>query len=511
VHLFREFGELGRAYLENDWAASPVGPVEGWSPTLRGVVDLLMHTRFPVTLMWGPEFALLYNEAYIPLIGDKHPQALGRPSREVFSEAWHQIGPMLREVRETRQAIYVEDELVPLVRHGFLEECYFTFSYSPVRNAGAQVEGVMHIATETTQQVIARRRLWLLTQLNEALAEADAPEDVRRLALPILRSAERDLAYADIELHGAVDVSDMPEGHEAARFALPSPDGETRAELVLALSRHLAADQAYLAFVRLVVAALRQSLDRVRARLAERRTLDIQRGIAEAFQRSLLPIPSAGSRPDVAVRYRPAAEEAQIGGDWYDLFRLPDGSLAVVIGDVAGHDQRSAAAMAQVRNMTRGVAYTLQEASPDRVLHGLDRAILGSTHDVFATGLVAQVAGGDADVLTFTWSNAGHPPPVLVAPDGKASLLETEPELMLGFHEDTRRTSHRLDLEAGSTVVLYTDGLVERRGVPISAGLDWLVDTLRDRQDMTVEQVCDYLLDAASVSEDDVALLVLRT
>ncbi len=511
VHLLHGYGDLSRSYLETDWTASPVGPAEEWSPTLRGVFDRMMTTRFPVTLFWGPEFVLLYNEAYAPLIGDKHPAALGRRAIEVFPEAWELVGPLMHGVREGAPATYVENELVPLSRHGFMEECYFTFSYSPVRNSAGEVEGVMDIAIETTEQVITRRRLLLLTQLNEQLGGAEDPEGVRRLALPLLRAADRDLAYVDIELYGESPLPDLPTGHTAVRFDLPSPDGETHAQLVLALSENLAPDESYLGFVRLLVAALRQSLDRVRARLAERRTSEIQRGIAAEFQRSLLPIPPAGTRPDVAVRYRPAAEEAQIGGDWYDLFRLPDGSLAVVIGDVAGHDQRSAAAMAQVRNMVRGVAYTINPTEPAAILSSLDRAMRGTAEDVVCTGVVARVDHPESGSPTLTWSNAGHPPPVLVEPDGGSRLLDTVPDLLLGLDPDTPRGSHQVTLPAGSTVVFYTDGLVERRAEPIQQGLDWLLGILQGCQDMPVEDLCDFLLEAVSDTEDDVALLVLRT
>jgi hypothetical protein len=146
---------LAEAYAETDWAASPLGPVEQWSTTLRNTVDMMLGTRFPVTLFWGPEFTLVYNEAYAPLIGDKHPAALGTPACEVFSEVWGLIGPMMDGARSGAPT-WVQDEYVPLRRRGFVEECYFTFSYSPVRNGLGDVEGVMDIAAETTEQVISR-------------------------------------------------------------------------------------------------------------------------------------------------------------------------------------------------------------------------------------------------------------------------------------------------------------------------------------------------------------------
>ena len=160
--LLAAAGDLRRAYQEVDWAATPVGPAALWSPALRSALDLALNTRFPVTLFWGPEFVLVYNEAFVELIGDKHPAALGRPARVVFPEAWDTIGPMMHAVLAGNGATWVEDERVPLWRSGRLEECWFTFSYSPVRGEDGVIEGVLDIATETTRQVLALRRLELL-------------------------------------------------------------------------------------------------------------------------------------------------------------------------------------------------------------------------------------------------------------------------------------------------------------------------------------------------------------
>ena len=120
---------MAPAYEAVDWAATPLGPVSGWSATLLSTVDLMMHTPFPVSLLWGPELRMVYNEAFIALIGDKHPAALGRPVHEVAPESFHVVGPMLQSVLAGEPAILVRDVLVPLHRRGFLEECHFTFSY----------------------------------------------------------------------------------------------------------------------------------------------------------------------------------------------------------------------------------------------------------------------------------------------------------------------------------------------------------------------------------------------
>jgi serine phosphatase RsbU (regulator of sigma subunit) len=462
---------------------------------------------------------MLYNAAYVQLIGDKHPAGLGRPAREVLSEAWELIGPMMQGVKDTRTPTWMEDSPVPLLRHGFLEECYFTFSFSGMFDAEGSVPGILAIASETTEAVLLRRRAQLLLQLRDALGDVTELEEVPQLALPLLRAAERDIVAVDVHLDTVPPESRRPldtvseklEEIAGRRIAhLPLAHGSTdRSRLVVELSPQLAPDEDYLGFLRLVAAALGQALDRVRTTTAERRTTRAQRAMSEAFQRSLLPEPTRTGRPEVAVRYQPATEQAQVGGDWYDLVELADGSLAVVVGDVAGHDQESAVGMAQVRNLLRGIAYTRHPEPPSQVLLELDRAMGGMAADLMATAVLAHVSGSE-EHLVLRWSNAGHPPPVLIGPDGSARLLETEPDLLLGLDGDATRVDHVLDLPTGSTVVFYTDGLVERRDAPLTDGLAWLVEAVRGRQDLGVGALCDHLLEQVSAVEDDVALLVLR-
>jgi serine phosphatase RsbU (regulator of sigma subunit) len=192
---------------------------------------------------------------------------------------------------------------------------------------------------------------------------------------------------------------------------------------------------------------------------------------------------------------------------------LPDGSLTLVIGDVAGHDQSAAAAMAQVRNLLRGVSYTLQKP-PGRVLTGLDQAMHGLAVDVFATAIIAQVEQVQQQAAegmrTLRWSNAGHPPPVLLMPDGRTRLLESEPDLMLGL-ASRDRDDHTVVLEPGAAVVFYTDGLVERRGISMQERWDWLLGVLAGQQHLSGEALCDHVLAQLDDGvDDDIALMALR-
>jgi PAS domain S-box-containing protein len=147
-----------------DWAATPVGPRSAWPQSLRLALALMSDSGFPMVVMWGPQLVLFYNAGYAPMLGVKHPWAMGRPIREVWPEIWDTIGPMLEGVLDGGEATYSEDLLLPLRRNGFLEECYFTFSFSPISDHGTRC-GIFCAVVETSQKVIAERRLRALHAL----------------------------------------------------------------------------------------------------------------------------------------------------------------------------------------------------------------------------------------------------------------------------------------------------------------------------------------------------------
>ena len=233
--------------------------------------------------------------------------------------------------------------------------------------------------------------------------------------------------------------------------------------------------------------------------------------LAASLQRSLLTEPPVVPGLELAVRYLPAMQHAQVGGDWYDAFPLAGGSTMLVIGDVAGHDVAAAATMAQARGVLRGIASTVT-GSPAAVLSALDRALLQLRVETLMTVVTATVhPGPDGRTTTFTWSNAGHPPPVLVGADGTVSVLRRRTDLLLGISPTAPRTDHAVRLAPGDTVLLYTDGLVERRGSTLDDGTDWLVGRLTSLAGHPLEQLCDVLLEGmAGALPDDVAVLAVR-
>ncbi|MCW2510871.1 MAG: Sensor phosphatase [Modestobacter sp.] len=257
-----------------------------------------------------------------------------------------------------------------------------------------------------------------------------------------------------------------------------------------------------------------QTLERIRAREAEQERHAAVQGMAEALQRSLLTEPPSPDHLEIVVRYLPAATQAQVGGDWYDAFLLGNGCTALVIGDVTGHDRHAAAAMAQVRNVLRGIAHSRRE-SPAAVLTALDGAMRDLAVDTLATAVLATVEqreeGADRGVRLLRWSNAGHPPPLLISAEGEVTVLEREPDLLLGLDPSAPRADHVLELLPGATVLLYTDGLVERRGATLDQGTAWLVGAVAGAAQLPLEELCDRLLgELAGAVEDDVALLAVR-
>ena len=241
-----------------------------------------------------------------------------------------------------------------------------------------------------------------------------------------------------------------------------------------------------------------------------------QRGLAEGLQRSLLTTPPQPEHCRIAVRYVPAAEVASVGGDWFDAFVQADGATVLVIGDVMGHDTAAAAAMGQLRGLLRGIAWH-SGAAPAGVLAGLDAAMRGLAVDTTASAVVARLEQDPADARPgpsrLRWSNAGHPPPLLLTPDGTVVVLTgTEPDLLLGVDPDRPRTESSAALAEGSTVLLYTDGLIERRGQDLDEGLSLLRDTLTDLAGLEIEQLCDELLARLLpvAADDDVALVAVR-
>jgi PAS domain S-box-containing protein len=250
------------------------------------------------------------------------------------------------------------------------------------------------------------------------------------------------------------------------------------------------------------VAEAREALVRQTMELAE------EHRVKESLQRAILParLP-ATPEVELAARYLPADRPSLVGGDWYDAFWLPDGCLAVAMGDVVGHDMDAAVTMGQVRNALR--AYAFSEDTPAAALTGLNALTTGLRDGGLATAVFGRLQPSHR---TLRWASAGHLPPLLISPTG-VRLLANPAGMMLGASSGTRFTDALAPLSQDDVLLLYTDGLIERRDRDLDAGFAALVDAAHDLARRPVETVCDALLARllpAHGHEDDVCLLALR-
>ena len=194
-------GAMGALMRSMDWSPSPLGPVENWPQSLRTSVSTCLNSRFAILIWWGPDLIMLYNDAYREIIAGKHPAALGRPGRECWPEIWDIIGPMLHSVIENGEATWSDDLLLLLERHGYPEECYFTFSYSPIRDESGAVGGVFTPVAETTERVIGERRLCTLRDLAGRGSIAKSPAEACRVAAETLLANRYDVPFAALYLY----------------------------------------------------------------------------------------------------------------------------------------------------------------------------------------------------------------------------------------------------------------------------------------------------------------------
>ncbi|MDX3745619.1 SpoIIE family protein phosphatase [Streptomyces sp. AK08-02] len=236
-----------------------------------------------------------------------------------------------------------------------------------------------------------------------------------------------------------------------------------------------------------------------------------QRKVAETMQNHLLPQMPRVPGLQMTVRYLPAPDASQVGGDWYDAFSLADGATALAIGDVVGHDLEAAAGMAQVRNMLRAYAWALQEP-PSQIVERLDEAVLHITDVSMATMILARIEETHDSQWKLTWTNAGHPPPLLISHDGLADYLTDGHGILLGTGSHRPRSDATALLPPGSTLLLYTDGLIEEPGHTLDEGLHRLRRHAAALAHRPLTSFIDEMLSRVrpSANDDDVALLALR-
>lgn len=334
--VFPGDSEMAGRMRTHAWSRTPLGDPLTWPASLAVACRLCLTSSFPMVLWWGPQLCFLYNDAYRPFLGDKHP-ALGLPGSEVWGEVWQIIGGQLQSVLDTGTATYSENVLLPLNRRGYLEETCYSYSFSPLYDDSGVIRGAFTAVSDTTDAIIGARRL--------------------------------------------------------SPVQLP---------------------------------------------------------------------------PGFAARYESAAPPLEIGGDWYDVVELPDGRIAIVVGDRVGHTVASAT-MGQLRSACRA--------------------------------------------LLLVYSSAGHPPPIVVEPGGAVRLLEEGRSPALAVRPGTERHDARWSVRPRATLLAYTDSLVERRRVRLDAGIERAAEVLAAGRPEPVEDLAGRLMTQMAPPggyDDDVAVLLYR-
>jgi anti-sigma regulatory factor (Ser/Thr protein kinase) len=553
---------LGCAALVHafDWSATSLGPITGWDSAVRAAVELVLASPVPMLLTVGDDFVVIYNDAYAELLGTLHPPAMGRPATQAFGGAWEQpgLGDVIQQVHRTGRSV-LEPESQMQFTPGHTEPAFYTRGHSVIRTSRGAVAGVLTVAAETTHVV---HRLQSLGELTARLAGALTIDDVTRVVLtyamesfdldhcvlavdeglayryvrrirgemldevderlppvwrrigadpaaPAVAAAETGRAtfVADGEPLAAV-ASDRHERRIRALAALPLRTPSLRGALTVGFRRAHAWLPAERALLKAAAELVAQAAERARR-------FEAQHGTAQLLQRSMLPehLPELDTFR-IAARYDVGVDGNAAGGDFYDAFHLLDGRLAMVLGDVAGHDVRAAAVMGQVRAALRAMALT--DPSPPSVLAGLDRLVgsLGAesrNEEIFVTVVYGVLDPSDGSI---TLASAGHPPPVLrragrTGEPATAELVKVPPGAPLGL--GGRWQTGAVRLEPGDSILLFSDGVVERRDRPLSDGLDALVAAAAASPSGDPRNLCSLATAAVpGTTDDDVAVLAVE-
>jgi GAF domain-containing protein/anti-sigma regulatory factor (Ser/Thr protein kinase) len=531
---------------DQQWTETPLGPREFWDPALAVVVDLVLSSPIAMSLAYGDDFTFIYNSGYAQLLGARHPAVFGRPAAEVFGDVWQLpgVGDVIERVYRTGRPFLEKETPLPLAR-----------GYSAVRDSRDRIIGVLTVAAETTQMT---RRLQRLSELTSALSGTLTLDDVARVALRYAASSfDADhVAFGVDDGSGwrmvrrvrgeLLDEADerLPPLWRRYPAACPAPlivtadagtpmfeaDGEPLR--ATAMDRHDQKIQA-LAALPLRTPSLRGALTvgyrdahpwspaeralltasaELVAQAAERaRRFETQHGTAQLLQRSMLPehLPDL-PRLRLAARYEAGVDGNAAGGDFYDAFALPGGQLAVVLGDVAGHDVQAAALMGQVRAALRALA--LRDPDPATVLAGLDQLVASLGAEARSDERFVTVVYGvvDPDGRRLTLASAGHPAPLVrrCTEDGRvvARYLDVPPGAPLGLGGQPVTTT--VEYVPGDTLLLFSDGVVERRQRSLSEGLDALATAVAGASGSDPRTLCALATAAiAGPTDDDVAVL----
>ncbi|HYG39748.1 MAG TPA: ATP-binding protein [Cytophagales bacterium] len=216
-------GEMGQLIRDYNWSETPIGPIEIWPQSLKTCLRIMLTSRQPIWIGWGKELIKFYNDAYLSIVGGKHPWALGKPASIVWKDIWKDIEPLLKTVMEDNEGTYVESKLLIMERNGYPEETYYTFSYTPVPGDNGGIAGMFCANTDDTERIISQRQLKTLTQLGKVLTAATNNQEVIESTIETLKKNQQDFPFVLFYTHfenGAV----IYKSSDAADSSLKCPE-----------------------------------------------------------------------------------------------------------------------------------------------------------------------------------------------------------------------------------------------------------------------------------------------
>src|SRR4051812_31666497 len=187
-------GEMGKLVLAKDWSQTPLGPIDSWPQSLRTTVSLCLASNFPISIAWGPKHVQIYNDGYWPICGAKHPDSMGQDFAECWASAWPAIGPAFERALHGETS-FLEDQRMFLDRNGYLEETFFTFSFSPIRDESGEVGGLFHPVTETTSKMVGERRIRALRDVAARASKSPSLEGALQHSARVLAGYDLDLPF----------------------------------------------------------------------------------------------------------------------------------------------------------------------------------------------------------------------------------------------------------------------------------------------------------------------------
>jgi len=502
-----------------NWGATSIGAKDSWPDALRYAVDLCEASGFPMLIWWGVDAIQIYNDAYVPILGKRHPNALSQRGEACWPEAWNIVGPEIHKTRETGQPFSATDMPLSLERNGFVEETYFTFSYSRIGEGKIDC-GVLCAVSETTQNVLREREVRMMADtIANVLFTHDAEGKIEW-------ANSRWYEYSKL----SVDVAILPEGWKRIveatdyeRFQYVVQNGLASREVYevdICMKPDGQGDDAYRWFLLRGVPIRRPdgNVTRWAASVTDihdvkiaaeqlRVQLERERELSAVFQRAALPqlLPAVPGLIFNAV-YDPAIAEALVGGDWFDAFRLPDGRVVLSVGDVTGSGLSAAVTMGAVRHAIRGAAHILAE--PSAILDAVDHVLRSEQPDRIVTSFVAVL---DPLTLVLQFASAGHPSPMVRQPDGTVVELNAH-DFPLGLRNEgrTEQRAGTFTLVKGSLFILFTNGLTKSNRDAVEEE-HRLREVLASPEIYESEDPAAALRDALiATANDDIAILAVR-